>query len=593
MINNTIGGRYKILRKIGSGGMATVYEARCGKLDRLVAVKILKEEFEKNSDFLVRFQRESQAVAKLSHPNIVSVYDVGEEHDRHYIVMELVNGVTLKEYIKNNIFLAPKEALHIAHMICQALQHAHKHGIIHRDVKPHNVLITNDNFVKMSDFGIAYTVTDATVIMDKSTNLGSVHYMSPEQSSSGYVDELSDIYSLGVVMYEMLTGQVPFDGENAISIAIKHSHADFPSMEFKNVPIYVENIVKKAMNKQKSARYQSINEMLNDIYKVQSFLNCSLDNTSKNHDQETMPVIENKLIENKLVANKLYDDRTDIENGYERKQKSQKSRTSKIDKFAGFGVAVASLLLVAVIGFSVAYILFPGLLNKEKEVVEVVVPQVVGQMIETVKNQYQNDEKIKIIIQDEAYDNNYEKGRIISQSPLSGKTVVSPINIEVIVSRGKQEIMLPDYTGKSKGTVLSELAKSSISATIIEQNSDSVPEGYVIKTSPAGGNVIQATGIVTVYVSKGIVKEVQVPQLVGLNIETAKSFVTQSSLVIGTVSEIVSNESKNTVIQQSIAPYQMVKEFSNIDICVSKGIENNDAINNIINQSLKNDTNLS
>ena len=269
MIGIILGNRYEILRKIGSGGMANVYLAHCRLLNRNVAVKVLKNEFANDKEFLERFNKEAQAAAAISSPNIVNVYDVGHYGDIHYIVMEYVEGQTLKEYIDQNGMLSWQETVEYAIQICSALDTAHKNGIVHRDIKPHNIILTNDGVLKVTDFGIARASSYETKNMEEST-MGSVHYFSPEQARGGYTDAKSDIYSLGIVMYEMVTGILPFNGESPIAIAIKHMQEKPVSpKEFNiSVPLAVESIILKAMSKEQSLRYQSAEEMLADLNSV-------------------------------------------------------------------------------------------------------------------------------------------------------------------------------------------------------------------------------------------------------------------------------------------------------------------------------------
>lgn len=267
MIGKVLGGRYELLEKVGGGGMAIVYKAKCHLLKRYVAVKILRPELVENEEFIARFKRESQAAASLSHHNIVNVYDVGQEEDIHYIVMEYVNGETLKEYIIRNGRLDSMEAVRITLQICSALSHAHKRNIVHRDIKPQNILMDREGSVKVADFGIARAVTSATVTMAGANIIGSVYYFSPEQARGGYIDKKSDIYSLGIVLYEMVTGIVPFEGDSAISVAIKHIQEKVkpPGEVNPNIPVGLQHIIEKAIEKEPDSRYNSTETMASDL----------------------------------------------------------------------------------------------------------------------------------------------------------------------------------------------------------------------------------------------------------------------------------------------------------------------------------------
>jgi serine/threonine-protein kinase len=269
MEGQMLGNRYELLEKIGGGGMATVYKAKCHFLNRFVAVKILRPEFTNDEEFIKRFKIEAQAAASLSHPNIVSIYDVGYEGSTDYIVMEYVDGITLKEFLNRRGTLNWREAVDIGIQICSALEHAHRNHIVHRDIKPHNILLTKDGVVKVTDFGIARAVSSATITMAGST-IGSVHYFSPEQARGGYIDEKSDIYSLGITLYELVTGKLPFDGDTPVAVALKHIQEEpaSPISINPDIPIGVNNIIMKAIMKDQNKRYQSAADMLQDLYKV-------------------------------------------------------------------------------------------------------------------------------------------------------------------------------------------------------------------------------------------------------------------------------------------------------------------------------------
>ena len=269
MIGQILGNRYELIEKVGGGGMALVYKARCKLLNRFVAVKILRPDFTNDEEFIKRFKIEAQAAASLSHPNIVSIYDVGNEEDIHYIVMEYIDGATLKEYIEEKGALDWKEAVNISIQICLAIKHAHENNIVHRDIKPHNILFTKEGMIKVTDFGIARAVTSSTITMVGGT-IGSVHYFSPEQARGGFTDEKSDIYSLGIVLYELLTGTLPFNGDTPVSVAIKHiqEEPEEPINMNSQIPIGVNDIVKKAIQKDQNSRYQKASDLLDDLYKV-------------------------------------------------------------------------------------------------------------------------------------------------------------------------------------------------------------------------------------------------------------------------------------------------------------------------------------
>jgi serine/threonine protein kinase len=299
MESNVLGNRYELIEKIGGGGMALVYKARCRLLNRFVAVKILREEFTGDEEFVKRFEIEAQSAASLSHPNIVPIYDVGNENNIFYIVMEYIDGITLKEYIVRNGPLDWKDAVRIAIQICSAIEHAHSKQIIHRDIKPQNILMTQDGIAKVTDFGIARAVTSSTITMVGST-IGSVHYFSPEQARGGYIDEKSDLYSLGIIMYEMITGKMPFDGESPVAIALKHIQ-DKPIQPIdlnKDIPRALNDIIMKAIKKEQSGRYQTATEMSEDLYRVFKEPNGDFaeDNGTDENPERYLPYINNPVL---------------------------------------------------------------------------------------------------------------------------------------------------------------------------------------------------------------------------------------------------------------------------------------------------------
>jgi len=361
MEGRILGGRYELLEKIGGGGMALVYKAKCKLLNRFVAVKLLRPEFTADEEFVKRFRVEAQAAASLSHPNIVSIYDVGKEDDMHYIVMEYVNGITLKDYVVQNGALDWKEAVNIVIQICSAIEHAHKNHIVHRDIKPHNILLTKDGVAKVTDFGIARAVTSSTITVVGST-IGSVHYFSPEQARGGFSDEKSDLYSLGIVLYELVTGKLPFNGESPVAVALKHIQeiAEEPLSIKEDLPQGVNDIIMLAIEKDQKNRYQSATEMLEHLYKVlkKPEMEITLGDGENVYDSPTvrMPSIgENKLLGEK-DSKKTGDDKM--------KKKKDKDRATVI-------LAIAtSLVVIVLIIFLVAKVILPSLAPPDEYIVQ-------------------------------------------------------------------------------------------------------------------------------------------------------------------------------------------------------------------------------
>ena len=418
-----LGNRYEIIRQIGNGGMATVYKAKCHVLNRFVAVKVLKDEYTTDSEFIKRFNVEAQAVASLTHPNIVSVYDVGKEDNLYYIVMELVQGKTLKEIIKEDGALSWKWSVNVAIQIASALEAAHKNNIVHRDIKPHNIIITEDGIAKVTDFGIAKAVSNSTITAF-GTTIGSVHYFSPEHARGGYTDAKSDIYSLGVVLYEMLTGRVPFDADTPVSVALKHMHEQ-PVEPIKinpSIPISVNKIVLKAMQKDPNDRYSTATEMLRDLNTALKNPDgdfVRLNKVQNDFPTQHMPLIYDKTLEEKI---KERDDQRNYATQVKtKKQESKIAKFFKTHKVTG----VLTIILAAILLFVIVMMITMSAM-KIGITPEVEIPDLVKMSKEENKTveelqQYVQSLKLKIEVEEE-YNAEVEAGKIIKQEPTSGIT---------------------------------------------------------------------------------------------------------------------------------------------------------------------------
>ncbi len=548
MIGEILGNRYEIVEKIGGGGMALVYKARCKLLNRFVAVKILRHEFLEDHEFVKRFSIEAQAAASLSHPNIVSIYDIGQEGDVRYIVMEYIDGITLKEMVMEKGFIPWEQALNISAQICSALENAHKNNIIHRDIKPHNILIKKDGMVKVADFGIARAITSATVTMDAST-IGSVHYISPEQARGGYVNEKSDIYSLGVVMFEMLTGKVPFDGENNVSVAIKHiqDKASFPEDTSTDIPEVVQSIVLKAISKEQISRYDSAFEMRVDIKKAikQPDEDFVFRDKDDGFATRKVPVIKDG----------------DLKIGGVMKLKKE-------DKNAIIAAAITALLII-VVGFFIGQGFFKGYFGKTNEFK---VPDLVGQDYQAVSLEINEKDKINIVKTGEEYNEEYDKGIIISQHPTAGEKINFPGNIEVIVSSGEKKSVVPDVRNKDYRLAGIDIDNAGFKYEIENEYNERVPEGFVISQSPQANSEIRDGETITLFVSKGPeIKVIKVPDLNGMNEDEAKNTILRLGLVQGDVTRQKDSKVKGTVIGQSLSAESEVEEKTKIDLIVSSG----------------------
>ena len=553
-LGTTLDDRYVIKKVIGSGGMAVVYRATDNRLKRSVAVKILRDELEADEEFRRRFQTEAQAVAMLSHPNIVSVYDVSHSEDVEYIVMELIEGVTLMQYMQKRGALGWKEALHFSVQIARALEHAHSKGIVHRDIKPQNVMILRDGTIKVADFGIAALETRQEQRSDQT--VGSVHYIAPEQARGEQPDTRSDIYSLGVVMYEMLTGRMPYDGETAEQIALKHiaGVAEDPQKLNPEIPDELARITLKAMNADIKTRYQTATELLADLEefrKQQAAAGRAAD--SAGEDGGVFPDVDPIGRTGEMSRAK-----------YARRR----SRSRKVSILSGaVGVLV---FMIAVFVFLWNYWLSDIFSAAER----VDLPSFVGEDYESVVNDssYRGLYKFTVTY---SIDPTVPEGRIISQDPEAGRSLMivpEGISVTLTVSTGVREASVPNVVNKSYQEAVVELQNSGFKVERREAADDSVTAEYVISTDPAPGESLAEGSTVFVTVSTGpSVQTMTMPNLVGRTEDEAISLINSSNLVYADSTYIESDQEKGTVIRQSIAAYEEVEERTRIYIWVSTG----------------------
>lgn len=573
-----LGNRYEIIRQIGNGGMATVYKAKCHVLNRFVAVKVLKDEYTTDNEFIKRFNVEAQAVASLTHPNIVSVYDVGKEDDLHYIVMELVQGKTLKEIINEDGALSWKWAVNVAIQIASALETAHKNNIVHRDIKPHNIIITEEGIAKVTDFGIAKAVSNSTITAF-GTTIGSVHYFSPEHARGGYTDAKSDIYSLGVVLYEMITGRVPFDADTPVSVALKHMN-ELPVEPAKInplVPPSVNKIVLKAMQKDTNERYSTATEMLRDLNTA--LKNPNGDFVRINRAPNDFPTQRMPLIYDKTLEEKVKDRDEQINRQGSRKTKPE----NKIVKFfkEHKAVSVISIILAAILLFVIVMNITMSAMKKGITP-EVEIPNLVkmstdeGKTIDELKR-YVEGNKLKLEVTEE-YDAEVELGKIIKQEPAAGvtydnrkKTVKEGDTIRIWVSKGEKTVNVPELlVGKDKNEVVEKIEANELKVEIIEENSEKMESGKVIKVEPEEKAEIAAGSIVKVYVSIGL-EQKEVPSLIGKTEEEAKAAIINAGLKWKrTDKKADSSKPNNTIIGQDIVAGSIVDKDTEITITLNE-----------------------
>lgn len=560
-----LGNRYEIIEKIGNGGMATVYKAKCHVLNRYVAVKVLRDEFTTDEEFIKRFAAEAQSAASLAHPNIVSIYDVGNEGNLYYIVMELIKGKTLKEIINEDGPLPWKWSVNITIQIASALETAHRNNIIHRDIKPHNIIITEDGIAKVTDFGIAKAVSNSTITAF-GTTIGSVHYFSPEHARGGYTDAKSDLYSLGIVMYEMLTGKVPFDADTPVSIALKHMQEEAvePIKVNPEIPVAVNKIIMKAMKKDVNLRYQSATEMLRDLNKALKDPNGNFvfmqDET--NFATQKIPIYNN-MEETAEQSSVNMNNKNKKDNKLKKFIKEHKKLSYLIGAILLFFIAFGGTALIGNL-IQVKEVQIPDLVNMSKEDAE----------------KLANELKIELNYKDEEYSPTIEAGKIISQDPkyIENYKIKEKSTITVIVSKGQETTTMPKLTGLTKEEALEEIAKANLKADVTEETNKKVEKGYVISQDPAINTKLNAGETIKIVVSSGTgIKETTVPGVIGKKEEEAKNAITAANLKVEIVNEEDSSKETGVVLKQSKDAGTTVEEGTTIVITVNKVSDNKNA----------------
>lgn len=604
--------RYEILGKIGTGGMADVYKAKDHKLNRFVAVKVLKAEFREDTTFIRKFRSEAQAAAGLTHPNIVNVFDVGDDEGLYYIVMELIEGITLKDYISKKGKLSVKEATSIAIQVSMGLETAHSHGIVHRDVKPQNIIISTDGKVKVTDFGIARAASSNTI---SSNVMGSVHYSSPEQVRGGYSDEKSDIYSLGITLYEMVTGKVPFDGDTTVAIAIKHLQEEMvaPSVYTPELPYSLEQIIYKCTQKSVDRRYNKMEDVIADL--KHSLIDPQGDFvklTSVDNDAKTVIISDEELgtikhtpkqklraeveeLEKEVYADDFEDGDEEEEEEYRRRKERRERQKRRQKRGPGRGVTIAALILGAVllIGIVVVIIKSTGLLEKKEPAANgkeqtqeeqsnkmVEVPDLTGKT-EAEAKELANSLHIGVqMIGEEA--SNQEKGRISSQDIPAGTEVKEYSTLKYYISKGAQEVTIPDIDGKTGIEAQQLLEDLGLQVEIQKEYSDLDEDGYILvdpgyaySVSPEPGATAKSGDKVTLVISRGLDYgegvEVEIPSVVGLTEDEAVTTLGKF-LLIDIQQQQSADVAAGEVISQTPEPYSYGDpDTTNIALVVSSG----------------------
>lgn len=556
MKGKILGNRYQLIDRIGGGGMAVVYKARCLLLNRYVAVKILRSEFTDDEEFAKRFRVEAQAAASLNHPNIVSIYDVGKQDDVQYIVMEYIDGITLKEYIGKKGVLSWREAAGIAIQICSAIEQAHKNHIVHRDIKPHNIMITKEGIAKVTDFGIARAVTSATITMVGST-IGSVHYFSPEQARGGFTDEKSDLYSLGITIYEMVTGRVPFDGESPVAVALKHiqEKAERPSDVNPSIPRGINDIIVKAMKKDQNLRYQGASEMLNDLEKVLYEPNAKI---AGSNAMEALPTKKMKAVGKEVEI--LRDEEDEIKDEDIPEDSDELMGSKKRDRLSVWLGITAGLIIAAVLFYIGFKIVIPAILPDDSD----------SYVVEDFKDRNFNDvreelKKYDIDAEDERiYSDTVGQDIIISQSIAVGNTLKPGNSIKFVVSDGIELVQIPDIAGEESRVGEQIIKDHDLEVKEVSEHNETVGTGLVIKTEPAAFEKVRPGETVTVYVSMGPELEmVKVPDLIGLTRKEAEKLILENKLKIGkTIPDDIVSDVAKIIRQFPFADTEVEEETS-------------------------------
>lgn len=546
-----LGNRYEIIEKVGNGGMATVYKATDLVLKRYVAVKILRDEFTTDEEFIKRFETEAQSAARLVHPNIVSIFDVGVDNGIYYIVMELIKGKTLKEIIVEERGPLPwKWSVNVAIQIASALEMAHKNNIIHRDIKPHNIIITEDGIAKVTDFGIAKAVSNSTITAF-GTTIGSVHYFSPEHARGGYTDAKSDLYSLGVVMYEMVTGKVPFDADTPVSVALKHMQEEpVPPIEMNpHLPEAVNKIILKALKKDPMYRYQTATELLED-------LRMALKNPSGDfvEDEDYDPTAKTQKISTQDV------------------EKMKKRNNKKENKLVTFikNHKVLSSFIGLILLFCIAFggtMLVLNLTNPK----EVEMPNIVGLTKDEAQQRIEGA-KLKFEVASEEYNKDVEENHVISQDPtyVEGYNKVKEgSTVKVVLSKGTEKTKVPKVVGMSQEDAVTAIEDAKLKAEIVEETSKKVQEGYVISQETDANTEVDAGETVKIHVSTGVEKAT-VPGVVGKSQDEAKKALQDLGFVVTVTTAEDSSKDNGVVLKQSLDEGKSVEKGSAITITVNK-----------------------
>ena len=620
-----IADRYEVISKIGAGGMSDVYKAKDHVLGRFVAIKVLKPEFSEDVGFVSKFHTEAQSAAGLEHPNIVNIYDVGSEDGLHYIVMEYIEGITLKTYIEKKGRLTFKEAVSIAIQVGRGIEAAHNKNIVHRDIKPQNIMISTEGKVKVMDFGIARAATSNTIHSDV---MGSVHYSSPEQARNGFIDGKSDIYSLGIVMYEMVTGRVPFDGDTTVSIAIQHLQEEMvpPSAYAPDLPISLEKIILKCTQKSPSRRYQNIGDLIQDLKKAlvhpnEDFVTVvplmNQDKTRVISEQELNQIKRKQEDEYADNYDDTYEDEYDddgydddgydeydgdedgeYEDDYEDEDYEDENAGNGLNPKMEKAITIMGIVVAIIIVFIIIYLVgsFFGLFkfgsSKKADTQAETQTQTQVQTESDSESEEDDADKVTMIdVRGMTYDDakdalnkvglgifkngtqssdDYAEGEIVSQDVEKGEKVDKNTTVKVVISSGKGSVPVPDVSGKSSDDATSKLEAEGFKVSTDYKYSDTVAQGKVVETSPSAGTSAQKGETVTIYLSRGP-EGTEMPNLIGQTEEQAKSTLNSMGCSVNVNTEYNTTQEAGKVVGQSIDPGVRVTSGTTVTIAISKG----------------------
>lgn len=579
-IGKILDNRYEILDVIGVGGMAVVYKAYCHRLHRFVAIKILKRDLAADVEFRRRFHEEAQAVAMLSHPNIVSVYDVSKGDDLDYIVMELIDGITLKQYMqKKQGRLNWRESLYFITQIVRALGHAHSRGIIHRDIKPQNIMVLRDGSVKVADFGIARIMSAAQTTLTQEA-LGSVHYISPEQARGSHIDARADIYSAGVVLYEMLTGRLPFDGDSPVSVAIQHINAKpiAPREILPDIPVGLEEITMKAMASRIDQRYMNAEAMLRDLEEFRKNPQVEFHyNLASFHGNQPVPDEPTQTMDSASSLNRRQRPPARTRTAApppRRRRPPEEDYEEEKDQKRKLIIPIVVVVFLVGVGIFLWVTFFSDMFRQDENTLRV--PNLLGQNISDVLQDGDVLEHFNVVEQSRQASDEYEEGQIISQDPVAGTEVTAgegTITINVVVSSGQDTVEMINVVGDTYETAVTRLQQMDLKVdTPTREASDEVEEGHVISSDPAAGEQVSPGDTVKLVISSGPeTKKVTVPTLTGTTLENARQIAESAGLTISSVTEVNSDYPAGQVIYQSIAANTEVDEGTGIILQVSLG----------------------